>query len=186
MVGSSKQIEQIVIQDADIPGIMSLIRHAERQGASFIKPELIRSIKGASEKETYRNLWSMLRDRVKYVADGDVQRVQSPGALWTSGVGDCKSFAVFVASVLQKMCVPYDLVLDRYEASRPNHGHIYVKTKSGIVIDPVNPVFNRADPVWRRKTYSGLDICGTVGSRPDTRQSASVFFLLLLIYLIYE
>lgn len=185
MVGNSRQIEQIVIQDADIPGIMSLIRHAEKQGAQFIKPELIRSIKGRTDKETFYNLWKMLRSGIRYRADGELQKVQSPGALWVSGEGDCKSFAVFVASVLQKMCLPYDLVLDRYEASRPNHGHIYVKS-GGIIIDPVNPVFNRQDAVWKRKTYRGIDYCSAVGSRTDTRQSSPILLLILLIAMFYE
>lgn len=185
MVGRSNQIEQIVINDADIPGIMSLIRHAESQGAQFIKPELIRSIKGKTEKETFYNLWKMLRSGITYIPDGEIQRVQSPGALWKSGTGDCKSFAVFVASVLQKMCLPYELVLDRYEASRPNHGHIYVRS-NGVIIDPVNPVFNRQDSVWRRKTYRGIDYCSTVGSRPAKPASAGIFLLILLIALVYE
>lgn len=185
MVGRSKQIEQVVIHDADIPGIMSLIRHAEKQGPQFIKPELIRSIKGRTDKETFYNLWKMLRSGIRYRADGELQKVQSPGALWASGEGDCKSFAVFVASVLQKMCLPYELVLDRYEASRPNHGHIYVRS-AGVVIDPVNPVFNKADHVWKRQTFRGVDYCGTVGSRPDTRKAAPVFLLILLIVFFYE
>lgn len=180
MVKNSRLEKQVDIKGATIPGIMDVIFHAETKGAEFITEDFIRSIGGRSFKDTMRKLWSKLRSEIRYQADGRSQVVKSPGALWKSKVGDCKSFAVFVAAVLDKMGEPYKLVLDRYDSSRPNLGHIYV-VSNGVIIDPVHSVFNFSDPAYKREFFeNGAAVTGT-----GKKSLITSIIILLYIYL-YE
>lgn len=180
MVKDSKLIEMITLDDATIPNIVNQIRHAEKLGPDFITDDFINSIQGRTDIDTYKNLWLKLRKRVKYAADGDHQKTKSPGALWKSKVGDCKSFTVFVASTLQKMCKPYELILDYYDPNFPNRAHIYVMSE-GIVIDPVNPIFNASDPHYKQKRYPGISCAGVTGLSNNNRVRHIVWLVLFAI-----
>jgi hypothetical protein len=56
-------------------------------------------------------------------------------------VGDCKSFSLLTASILENLNIPYTFVYASYN-SNPIPAHVYVVTKSGIIIDAVYGIFN--------------------------------------------
>jgi hypothetical protein len=179
MIKTSTGRKVIEISNATIPEIIQTIQLADRRSAKFIGD--VSKLKGKSNIQTYKNIWSWVRRNIKYRADGPKQFTKSPAHLYKTRVGDCKSMTVMVGAILQKMCIPYDLVVDRYSAASPNQGHIYVKTKDGVIIDPVNSRFNSADIVWDRQTFEGNNICSTISGRSQNNNTLWLMILLLLI-----
>ena len=62
----------------------------------------------------------------------------------------------------------------------PNMGHIYIVT-NGIVIDPVNPIFNRFDNVWKREKIKGITNSTQIGARSSEVFPLSLLMIVLLI-----
>jgi len=74
----------------------------------------------------------------------------------------------------------YHFILDRYDPMRPNMGHIYI-VANGIVIDPVNPVFNKYDNVWKREKIKGITNSTQIGARTGKAFPLSLLLIALLI-----
>lgn len=165
MVTGSSGTEKSRIENATIQDIVNQIREAEKNGAKFITTELAEQLRGRNNTQTAKNIWSFIRQNITYREDGNHQKTQSPAHLWKTRVGDCKSMTVFGASILQKMCIPYKLVIDFYYPSSPNRGHIYIELPGGIVLDPVNSQFNKKDSAWKSVKIPGHKICSSgIGS----------------------
>ena len=176
MVNKSNGVEKSRIEGATITDIISHIREAEKNGSKFITDHLTEMLKGRSNRDTARKIWEFIRSNIQYLEDGEHQKIKSPAKLWTDRVGDCKSMAVFAASVLQKMCIPYDLIVDFYYKDRPNSGHIYIKLKDGTVLDPVNPKFNAVDKAWKSYRIPGHNICkpGIILGKTKTKKMSTI------------
>lgn len=175
MVNKSNQKEVSRIEGATISDILQQIRQAEQNGAKFITSELAELLKGKTYKETARNIWSFIRKNIQYKEDGAHQKIQSPGALWQSRVGDCKSMTVFGASILQKMCVPYNLIVDFYYPDMPTKGHIFIELPDKTILDPVNSKFNEKDKAWKTVQIKGYQICGnSLGSKTKTKNMPTI------------
>ena len=102
--------------------------------------------KGKDEMETCRNIWSFLKHNIKYVEDSvHFQDIRLPDRLVKDRKGDCKSFAMFTAGILQNLSIPCKLVFTSYTANK-TPGHVYVETDSGIIIDAVWKKFNSEKP----------------------------------------
>lgn len=157
-----------------IPGVENLILQADADSARFTPrlAEELQKISG-SDKEYFENIHRWVRKNIRYKEDhktyvdsrGEVthlEEIKSPGRLWADRVGDCKSMAVFVGSLLQNSGHRYFYRLTRYDPENPDQGHIYTiaKTKSGkeYAIDPVIERFNDEPRWWRKK-----DIMETTG-----------------------
>jgi hypothetical protein len=132
--------------------------------------EMALRFKGKTHKETCRNIFDFLKNNLKYKADGEVQTIQLPSALLKHKKGDCKSYSVFTSAVLTNLHIPHHFVLASY-ADDPTPGHIYVKTKSGCIIDAVYGKFDqekKANYLYEVetngqmivKTISGIKGCG--------------------------
>jgi hypothetical protein len=76
-----------------------------------------------------------LQSKVKYQEDGlDFQLVQLPTALLNSGVGDCKSFSLFVAAVLTKYGVKNGFRFVAYAPGEVTHVYnFYVDQNNNII-----------------------------------------------------
>lgn len=98
--------------------------------------------KGATEKETAKKIFDFLKNDMRYVADGEQQVIKLPSALLRKKVGDCKSFSLLTASILENLNIPYKFVYASYN-SNPIPAHVYVQTESGIIIDAVYGIFNK-------------------------------------------
>ena len=182
MIRTSQGRELIRIDNATIPDIISTIRHADQNSAKFIGST--QKLIGPTKLQTYKNIWNWIRLNIRYKADGKRQVTKSPAYLYSSRVGDCKSMAVMTGAILQKMCIPYNLIVDFYDESTPNQGHVYVRTKDGVVIDPVNSRFNQNDQVWKRDVYEGNYICSINGKTPSANYQPQNNLICIIISLL--
>ena len=102
------------------------------------------SFRGRNEKETCQNIFNYIRQNFTYVVDGKEQVIKLPSALLKKRVGDCKSFSLFTAAILENLRIPYSFVYTSYN-SDPTPGHVYVHTDGpdgGCIIDAVYGIFN--------------------------------------------
>jgi hypothetical protein len=104
--------------------------------------EYSKKFKGASELETCKKIFNFLKNDITYLADGNEQVIKMPSALLKKKIGDCKSFSLFTASVLDNLKIPYTITYTSYNEN-PIPAHVYIVTKSGIIIDAVYGIFNQ-------------------------------------------
>ncbi len=87
-----------------------------------------------------------MKDNIRYVEDSvHFQDIRLPNRLIKDGKGDCKSFAMFTASILENLGIPYKFVYTSYTDNRVPQ-HVYVQTDNGIIIDAVWRQFNDEKP----------------------------------------
>lgn len=113
-----------------------------------------RQFKGATDRQTALNIFNYLKTKINYKADGNHQKVKLPSALLRTRVGDCKSYALFTAAILQNLKIPYRFTYASYDPNNKEPEHIYVTTDSGYIIDAVWGRFNsekRAAHKFNRK-----------------------------------
>lgn len=111
--------------------------------------------KGKSDLETCKNVWSFLKHNIQYVEDSvHFQDIRLPDRLVKDRKGDCKSFSMFTASILQNLNIPCKLVFTSYTDNKTPQ-HVYVETESGILIDAVWNKFNSEKP-YTYKYYRKL------------------------------
>lgn len=113
-----------------------LVPQATAQMANYSK-----QFKGADEKATAKKIFDFLKNDLNYVADGEQQVIKLPSALMRKKVGDCKSYSLLTASILENLNIPYTFVYASYNTN-PIPAHVYVQTESGIIIDAVYGIFN--------------------------------------------
>ncbi len=117
--------------------IESLVPTAKAQMREFSK-----QFKAGTEKETCKRIFDYIKSNFRYVADGGQQIVKLPSALLEKRVGDCKSYSLFTAAILENLKIPYKFVYTSYSAN-PIPQHIYVVTKDNCIIDVVYGKFNQ-------------------------------------------
>lgn len=111
--------------------------------------------KGKSDLETCKNVWSFLKHNITYLEDSvHFQDIRLPDRLVKDRKGDCKSFSMFAASILQNLNIPCKLVFTSYTENKTPQ-HVYVETESGILIDAVWKKFN-SEKAYTYKYYRKL------------------------------
>jgi len=132
--------------------------------------------RGRNERETCRRIFDFLKNDLTYIADGGEQVIKLPSALLKYRTGDCKSYALFTAAVMENLRIPYSLVYTSYNAN-PVPGHVYVVTDSGCIIDAVFGQFDaEKTPTYKYKQKidqkMNVRYMGSV-SPSDTQNGAS-------------
>ena len=117
--------------------LFSLVPQARAQMAKMAK-----SFRGRNEEETCKKIFDYIVANFSYVADRKEQVIKLPSALLKYKVGDCKSYALFTAAILENLKIPYKFVFTSYN-SNPIPGHVYVTTDGGCIIDAVYGKFNQ-------------------------------------------
>ena len=107
--------------------------------------EFSKRFKGATDEQTCRNIFNYLMNHLTYIADGEEQIIKLPSALLKKKIGDCKSYSLFTASVLENLSIPYTIVYTSYN-SNPIPQHVYIITQKGCIIDAVYGKFNQEKP----------------------------------------
>lgn len=137
--------EHVLFNDGDTNDIIKAILHMDARCAEDTKL-LAPVLTGGNLLDTCRNIHQFVSTHVRYKEDpAGRQYVQSPRALFNSGVGDCKSFSVFCSSVLKNLGIRH---LYRFTAptATADYGHVYVIVPNGtgyITLDATLPHFNR-------------------------------------------
>jgi len=146
--------------------LFSLVPQARAQMKSMAK-----SFRGRNEEETCRNIFDYIKGNFSYVADRKEQIIKLPSALLKYKVGDCKSYALFTAAILENLKIPYKFVFTSYN-SNPIPGHVYVTTEGGCIIDAVYGKFNREKtPTYKYvqgmnvRYMAGIGSCDNYGKR---------------------
>lgn len=112
-----------------------------------------KDLEGYCLEETANNIHHALTRNVKFVEDPDgVQMLKSPAQLWNDKKGDCKSFALFTASVLQNLGIDYTYRFVSESTAPVHHVYVVVTDADGTeyVIDPTVKEFNSELPYNHR------------------------------------
>lgn len=117
--------------------LVKLVPKAKAQMVTFAQ-----KFKGRTQQETCKNIFDYIKSNFTYVADGGEQIIKLPSALLRKKVGDCKSYSLFTASILENLKIPYKFVYTSYSAN-PIPQHVYVVTENGCIIDVVYGIFNQ-------------------------------------------
>jgi len=125
--------------------LVKLVPTAKAQTVEFSK-----QFKGRTEVETCKKIFAYLC-KLNYVADGGEQVIKLPSALIATKTGDCKSYSLLTAGILENLKIPYQFVYASY-SSNPIPGHVYVTTQNGCIIDAVYGKFNQEKkPTYKYK-----------------------------------
>lgn len=142
-------------QDGDTSDIIATILAADEQAAQFTK-EFAQSLKGATQRESCYNIWHFVRHNITYVRDAPGnEKIQSPGRLWATKKGDCKSFSVFEASCLRNLGIPYTYRFTAYNGAT-EYGHVYIvaHTDQGdVIMDAVHTRFDDQVAYTKKKDH---------------------------------
>lgn len=139
--------------------LFSLVPQARAQMSKMAK-----SFRGRNEEETCRKIFDYIVANFSYVADRKEQVIKLPSALLKYKVGDCKSYALFTAAILENLKIPYKFVFTSYN-SNPIPGHVYVTTDGGCIIDAVYGKFNQEKtPTYKYTQNMNVRYMAGIGS----------------------
>jgi hypothetical protein len=91
------------------------------------------------------DLWSWVHKNIKYVPDKPGhEKVKDPRVTWSDGNGDCKSFSLFIASVLRCLGIRYKYRFASYDGAKdPTHVYVIASIdKKEIILDAVHDKFD--------------------------------------------
>jgi hypothetical protein len=113
-------------------------------------------IKTASLKDTCRVIWGLVKNNIAYQVDPKGhQWVRTPARLWADGVGDCKSYSVFIASCCYHLGIKCCFRFVSFKQGPPTHVYVVVKNKGReIILDAVMPAFDIEKPYHQKWDYN--------------------------------
>jgi hypothetical protein len=91
-------------------------------------------------RESLGELWQFVKSNIRYREDPDgVQWVKDPARLWQDKEGDCKSFTLFIVSILQNMGIPYTIRFTAYRKGTVTHVYPIAHLPNGkdVILDAV-------------------------------------------------
>lgn len=102
----------------------------------------------ASLEKTLKNVYWFVKRNITYKIDGYTQQViKLPQAIWHLREGDCKSYAIFISSLLKNLNIPHQYKFAGYNTGSNNVTHIYIVVPQNngqyIVLDPCMPDYNK-------------------------------------------
>lgn len=123
-----------VKKDANTSDIISALLAAVPAATKNIEP-LANSIKSTNPREIIKHVVNYMRKYVSYQKDGyQNQDIKFPGRLVKDKRGDCKSFALFLASALTAKGVKNGLRFVSYRPGDPTHVYNYYYNAKGVKI----------------------------------------------------
>lgn len=189
IINHSDQKETTRYRDGDTGDIIETIMDMDRQSHRWVRSDAAaQCLRGDTEEETLRNVWAFVKRNVQYRADAEGhEKVKSPGALFASRVGDCKSYSIAEAALLRALDIPYKYRFASYEPGDFTHVYIMARTRSGwIPLDAVHTA-----PLEEARYYRKKDIQpqhAAIGALPAQTTGAAfnwknIGLMALLIYL---
>lgn len=149
--------------------LVQLVPKAKAQMVEFSK-----QFRGRTEKETCKKIFDYIKNNFTYVADGSEQVIKLPSALLKKRVGDCKSYSLFTASILENLKIPYKFVYTSYN-NNPIPGHVYVTTENGCIIDAVYGIFNaEKKPTYKYTHNMNVRYMAGIGCSCDNSMGAII------------
>ncbi|MBK9728438.1 MAG: transglutaminase domain-containing protein [Saprospiraceae bacterium] len=99
------------------------------------------------------DLWSFVHNNIRYVADRPgLEKVKDPRVTWKDGYGDCKSFSLFLASVLKCLGIKYRYRFAAYGRSEePTHVYIVATLNNReVILDSVHDTFDEEVEFYKK------------------------------------
>lgn len=123
-------------------GIHSYFKAAKDQTKEFAR----RFAGGSIEDQCFR-VWKYVRESIRYKRDPfDAQLIRMPSRFVFDAEGDCKSYSLFIASVLSNLGIPVSFRYASYRKSDSTPSHVYVVARDTdgkkIIVDGVYHLFN--------------------------------------------
>lgn len=136
--------------------VIECFRQAAPQVAKFAP-----YLKGQNVKDTCNRIWHFLKENIQYRIDPrGSQWIKEPAKVWKDKYCDCKSYSIFIASLLKALGIEGVFRFVSYSADpAPTHVYVVVRNQGkDIIIDDVMPAFNREKAYNHKKDYpmSGL------------------------------
>ena len=154
----------------------------------------VECLRGDTDHDTLRNVWAFVTHTVpnanlRYRADRPGhERVKSPGALYSSGHGDCKSFSIAIAAMLRALGIPYRY---RFAAYAPgDYTHVYVvatapDTGTDVILDAVHTAYDDEVTYYKKKDIRPQQN-NQIGNTPPAAPARFSFFKIgLLVWIGY-
>lgn len=153
MIAPPRGRSETFYRDAETADIISTILHADTDSERCIID--VSCLRGASARETMRNVWAFVRENIRYRPDrAGHERVKSPCALFSEGVGDCKSFSIAEGAMLRALGIPYRYRFTSYAPGDFTHVYIVATdpaTGDDVILDAVHTSFDEEVEYYRKK-----------------------------------
>lgn len=118
-------------------------------------------LRGKDLLDTLSNVWHFVKKNIRYKLDPiGFQYVKTPARTWADKFADCKSYSIFIASLLKNLGIPFHYRFTSY-IQNGDYTHVYVIVPTNgheIIIDCVMPRFNAQKPFARKKDYDMTEI----------------------------
>lgn len=90
--------------------------------------EFSKHLAGKNTAETLLNIHRFIRTFIKYKLDTEgTQKIKTASRTWYDKFGDCKSYSIFTASILQNLGIPFSYRFVSYSSSdQPTHVYVIV------------------------------------------------------------
>lgn len=158
LIRNSPQTEIVRHRDGDTPDIIETILWMDAHSGRWVVMENVECLRGDTDEETMLNVWRFVKQNVRYKADRPGhERVKSPGALYTSGTGDCKSFSISEGALLRALGIPYRYRFAAYTPGDFTHVYVVAKTRTGWVpLDAVHDAPFEEVPYHKKKDIAPM------------------------------
>lgn len=128
--------------------------HSNFAKATKQTKSLANKFRGNSDRQTAQNIWNFLKNEIQYIKDNPGQQnIKLPSRFVSDASGDCKSYSLFTAGILQNLNIPFKFRYTSYSSIDPTPQHVYVVLDSGIIIDGVWGAFNSEKKYSFKKDY---------------------------------
>lgn len=149
IISGSPEDRHLIRRKFDTADIIRAILFADKQSAGFIELDRLPDLKGPDDYRTLDNIFWFVKKNVRYQEDpAGREEVRSPGYLFQTQEGDCKSLSIAIAALCRAMGFPYKYRFVK-QAGKGNFHHVYVvaetpdgSSRDTVILDAVNPRFN--------------------------------------------
>lgn len=120
-------------------------------------------------------LWNFTHKYIKYVADQPGHEiVKDPRVTWIHRSGDCKSFSIFIASVLRCLGIPYRYRFAAYSPGDPTHVYVIAKINNqDVIMDATIDRFNH-EITYHKKYDKVVKITRMHGAPKSIKKAPSI------------
>ena len=147
----------LLVQDALNNDIIQAIHNLYKTGLLQTR-DYAKNFKAGSRMQTAKNVWDFMKRKITYKRDPNhKQMIRLPNRFVNDADGDCKSFALFAASILGNLGMPVTFRYAGYrdDSNIPTHVYMTTEDENGkeIIVDGVYRAFNKEKPYKFKKDY---------------------------------
>lgn len=167
IIHSSDLVGKVRYKDGDTPDIIRVIMDMDAISDRFINQKKVKCIEGDTRYDTLHNVWKFVKYNVRYKTDRPGKEVvKSPAALFTMGVGDCKSFSIAEAAILRSL--GFTGIRYRFASYKRDQivTHVYIVCKyrgKDVILDAVHTHFDEEVPYTYKMDIPAQKVAAMAG-----------------------